>query len=447
MLKPSDAQGRGGEDSPFWLQRKWWKRTGSTTGGVFLGTLIAWIATVIAARDLGPASYGRVALALSVVGLISYFLDLTLEEAIVHHGSKLIAKRDAASLLGLLRAAFVVDALLGVVIFTGMVVAAGPISELAGGGVLTATFVRLAALGVFAMSVDRSTEAVLLLCGRPDVKAWAMTVTAVTRVAFVLVAVTRGGVESVLVAFAAANTVGATLQGWLAWKQAASFRTEATARPGWMRTWTGRLMAFGLHTSVATSVTAARQFLVPIILGRFQGAGAVGLISVAMAPVTAADISSSPIRMAIFPAQAELAGRGDVETLRRSVHLYTMAGLGLGIVGAIAGWLLLPVLIPAVYSDAFTEAVVPAQILLVAAVATLATGWSKKLPAAVGRPGLRTIVSLLELVLVVALLMILADEGVRGAAVALSASAVVISFAWLALLRKLLLPAVAPKDQ
>lgn len=40
-----------------------------------------------------------------------------------------------------------------------------------------------------------------------------------------------------------------------------------------------------------------------------------------------------------------------------------MAGHGRGVVGAIAGSLLLPVLIPAIYSDAFTKAVLPAQIL------------------------------------------------------------------------------------
>jgi O-antigen/teichoic acid export membrane protein len=415
---------------PFWRQTWWWKRTANTFGGVFAGTLIAWIATIIAARDLGPGGYGRVALAMSVVGLIAYFLDLTLEEAIVHHGSKLIAQRDDGGLLGLLRAAFAIDALLGAFVFIIMFGAAEPISKLTGAGELDATLVRLAALGVLVTSVDKSTEAVLLLRQRPDIKAWAMTISAATRVVFVLAAVTRGGPESVLVAFAAAGAVGASLQGWLAWQQLASLRDSAKATPGWLRTWTRRLLRFGLHTSVSTSVTASREFLVPLTVGRLLGPESVGLISVAMAPVAAADVASSPIRMSLFPVQAELAARGDFLALKRSVNLYALGGLGLGIIGAVAGWIYLPVLIPAIYSDAFTPAIVPAQILMIAAVATLANGWAKKLPAVVGRPAVRTYISLVELVLVFGLLMVLADRGVKGVAAALSISAVIVAAIW-----------------
>jgi O-antigen/teichoic acid export membrane protein len=63
--------------------------------------------------------------------------------------------------------------------------------------------------------------------------------------------------------------------------------------------------------------------------------------------------------------------------------------------------------------------------LLIAAVAQLCASWFKTLPAALGKPQLRTALTTLELMLMVALLLLLGPHGVEGAAIAYSATAVV----------------------
>jgi O-antigen/teichoic acid export membrane protein len=101
---------------------------------------------------------------------------------------------------------------------------------------------------------------------------------------------------------------------------------------------------------------------------------------------------------------------------------------------------LLPRLLPLLYGSSFDAAVRPARILLVAALAGLVVAWSKALPAALGRPGVRTGMSLLELALTVVALAALAGRGVTGVAVALSAVTVVSACAWWIVAWRMLAP-------
>jgi hypothetical protein len=54
-----------------------------------------------------------------------------------------------------------------------------------------------------------------------------------------------------------------------------------------------------------------------------------------------------------------------------------------------------------------------------------ACAWFKTLPAALGKPQIRTALALLELALMIALLVALAGQGSKGAAIAFSAATVV----------------------
>ena len=89
-----------------------------------------------------------------------------------------------------------------------------------------------------------------------------------------------------------------------------------------------------------------------------------------------------------------------------------------------------PWLLPVVYSDAFAPAVDAARILLPAAIATLAVAWAKALPAAAGRPEIRTWVSLGELAVTSVAVLLLGRRSAEGAALAISISTVVSGFLW-----------------
>jgi len=185
------------------------------------------------------------------------------------------------------------------------------------------------------------------------------------------------------------------------------------------------LIRFGFHTSITTSVAAASGALVPVLLGRLAGPTAVGLFRVSMFPVFVADSASGPIRIVLYPEQARLSAVGDHAQLRQAIRNHTLAALAVSLPVAVAGWFALPWLLPLLYSDTFDDAVLPARIMLIAAVARFSGAWFKTLPAALGKPELRTALALFELALMILLLIVLGGQGSDGAAIAFAATSVV----------------------
>jgi lipopolysaccharide exporter len=408
----------------FWRTRAWWRRAGRTAMAVYVATVLAFVATVVVARELGPAEFGTIVLAVGVATLFATFLDLTLEEAVIHHGYRALADGDAAGVLGLIRASLLLDIGIGLVVSGIVAVLAVPLADLASAGRLDPDLVRLAALVTLASTADSTMSAVLQVAGRPDLRGWAMAGTNLARLTGVLIALQLGAAQAVILAYAVGNAVGAAGQALVAWRLA---RRRWGAGAGTLRVPIRELVRFGFQTSVTTSVTAAYGALIPVVLGRVGGSTAVGLFRVALFPVLLVDAASGPIRLVLLPEQARLSAEGDIEQLRGSIRAHVLAALAVGLPFVAAAWFALPWLLPFIFSAQFEDAILPARILLIVALVHLVGAWFKTLPAAIGKPQLRTALSAFELVLMLTLLVVLGDNGAEGAAIALSVSAVAAS--------------------
>lgn len=406
------------QPAAFWTDRNWWRRAGSTSIAVWGAAAISLIAGIVAARELGPSGYGSVVLAIAVVVLVATVLDLTLEHATVHHGFRALTARDFGALRTLLRIALAVDLAIGLAVAMLILGLAGPLTDLIGGGELDPSLVRIAIVITFAQTVDGTTGAVLLLANRRELRGWVMFATSAIRLAGVLLAVnTGGGPEEVLAAFAVAAAAGAVIQGVLAWRVGWRHWRSTPARGG-IRESLGKLIPFGIYSSITTSVQGAQRSLIPVILGSLSGTGTVGIFTVALFPVTLASLASSPLRLLLFPEQARQAAEGDVDGLRRTIRGATKIGLAIALPAAVAGWFLLPMLLPALYSDQFDDAILPARILLIAAAAHLAVAWAKTFFPAIGRPAVQTAYEGAFAVLVVGGMALLARYESTGAAIA-----------------------------
>jgi O-antigen/teichoic acid export membrane protein len=437
----------------FWTSRAWWRRAGKTSIASWGSTVLALLGTVLAARALGPEDYGETALAIATATFVALFLDLALEEGVVHHGFRAIARGDTGALRSLLRTAFLFDLGIGVLLAASLVGLAGPLADVASGGELDPRLVQIAALMTLAATIDGTTGAVLLLAGRPDLRAWVMVGTNLARLLALLGAVQLGGPAPVVGAYALAAVVGAVIQGLVAWRVA--WREWSRAKPtGEARAWFRPLVTFGIHSSLTTSMLSVERSLVLVLLGALSGPTATGIFNIALLPISVMAFASAPIRLVLYPEQARLAAGGEIGSLRRTVRGYTAIGFAVGIPGAVAGWFLIPWLVPALFSEGFEEAVEPARILLIAAVFLLAVGWSKTLPAAIGEPQLRTALSALSAGIMLTLTVLLAPRyESSGAAIAYSAAAVSVSVVWWwwfrtghVLSEGLREPAVGPED-
>jgi O-antigen/teichoic acid export membrane protein len=417
----------------FWTRRAWWRMAGKTSLTLYASTVLSFVVTVVVARGLGVQDYGVVVLAVAVATFVSTFLDLALEEGVIYHGVRALAAGDVGGLRSLLRASLRFDAAVGVLIAALIVGFAAPIADVASDGRLNPDFIRIAALVTLAGTVDGTTGAVLLLVGRADLRAWTAVASQLTRLVSVLLVLwLGGGPGAVLAAYAAGAAAGAVLQLLLAWTF--GWRDWTKAEPSRRaRDWLRPLATFGVHTSLTTTLLGSERSLVPIILGALVGPAAAGVFNIALLPVTLVAIASAPIRLLVLPEQAKLAAANQIAVLRRTVHGNLVLGLVLGVPLALLGWFLMPWLIPTLFSDRFEAAVEPARILLIAAVAHLsASVWAKGLPAAIGKPQLRSAMSALFVVSVVGLTAALAPSyGVKGAAIGHTVGAVAPYMVWL----------------
>lgn len=421
--------------APFWRTREWWRRVGSTTLGLLASSILGLVATVIAARSLGPSVMGILVLALSTSAVVARFLDFTLEEALVHYGSRYLVDDDYAGLSALIRVALLFDILLGIVVAAATVLAAPLLSSLLTGNVVAPRLIQLAALIPLTSAMDGVTRAVLMLARKPQLFGWAQASASLLRLVAVSIAVSVGGVSSILIAYAVASLGGSLIQGVLAWR--IGLRSWSTQGPRRrlrhdVVEWAGRLARFGAFSSISTTVSSVSGSVASLALGRFSGARSVGLFSVALLPVTLAATGASPLRYALLPEQARLWAEGKIQLLRRAIRVYMGAAVLIGILAFVIGWFLLPWLVPALYSRRFSAAIFPAKILMTAAVASLAVGWGKTLAPAVGRPGTRALVNTVEFAMLVTLIVAFAGRGATGAAIAYSITQVVVAVVWVA---------------
>src|SRR3989442_3198902 len=441
----SDALARphGGGDEPapaapvkdageFWRSRRWLKAAGQLSLAAWASTVVAFLATIVAARALGPAGYGTVVLATAITAGIATFLDLSLEEAVVHHGAKAILAGDYGGLRSLLRTSLKLDIAVGVIVAALLAVFAAPLAHAVSKDALAPVLIQLGAIQTLISTIDTTTGASLLVVGRPQLRAFTLRASAVFRLAGTVVAVQLGGPEAVMIAYVLAALVGSAVQCVLAWRVAWRHWRRRSPQLGASPASARRLFSFGMHTSVSTSLASMQEYMFPVVLGALSGEAAVGIFRIALFPVTVADTVGGPLRLLVLPQQARMAAQARYRDLLRAMKAYTGVGLALGVPGCVAGWFALPWLIPHLYSGEFEGAVTPARILLIAALCHFAVGWSKSFYGAIGLPEFRSVITLFLVVINLSLLFAFGREGGTGAAVALSIGTVAASLTFVA---------------
>jgi O-antigen/teichoic acid export membrane protein len=434
------------DELSFWRTKRWWLRAGQTSAGLYVASALGFVSTLVAARVLGASGFGALELAVVAVTSVATLLDFSLEEAVMHHGARALARGDGAALRRLIRTSLGIDLAIGVAVLAVLTVAAPLVVDVVSDGDLAVALIRLAALEAFVVTLNGTTGALLIVCGRAHLRAWSSAVANAARLVAVLFAAAGGADPTgMLTGFVVGSAIGAAVQAFLAWNTGRS--TWHDSREGDVRAHeasAARLVTFGMHSSVTTTLVAVRYAAAFVLLGRTLGPGAVGVLAVALFPVTLADVASSPLRLLMIPEQATLAARGRPDVMWNGLVAYAKGSLAIGVTAAAIGWLLLPNLVPLLYGESYDAAIRPARILLVAAVTALVVAWSKALPAALGRPGVRTAMSAAELVVTIAALAIVAGGGVNGVAAALSVVSVVTACAWWIVARSILAPASAP---
>jgi O-antigen/teichoic acid export membrane protein len=410
-----------------------WRRA-ATAAGVYGAALVGFLATVIAARELGRTEFGLLALVIASTGFLQMLLDFTIDEALVKYGFRYVAREDFGRLRRLFRVAALVKVGGGLVGTAALLVLAPFADDLFGEQGLFVPLLIAAAVPLV-QSPEGLAGTVLLLRRRTDVRAAFLLVSMALRLAGLAIGASfalREAVIGIVVAQVAA-TLAVGTAGRIAFKRfpPAAQRPLAEDGPG--------LRRFVIQSTIGTGIGSARATFPVVLVGLVTGAAQVAYFRVAQAPQSAFASLSAPARLVLLTEQTHDFEHGRIDRLRAMLTRYMLGTTAaLAVVVPILWWQM-PAIVPAVYGGSeFAGAVDASRLILAAAAIQVVWGWTKSFPVSIGRPILRVIAQGIEVaVLIPALLVMAWLWGATGAAAAVVISSAVFAAVWTVFLLRL----------
>jgi len=409
------------------------RRRSATAAWIYAAVACGIVGTIVAARVLGRDDFGVFALALAAVGFFQILLDLTVEESLTKYGFRYVAAEDWGRLRRLFRQMLLLK-VLGGALATVILVALAPFADEIFGADGVGQALLAAALLPLVQCSENVGATALLLHSRYDLRGVYQAGSAGLRLLAIVIAAPLG-VTKTLVAMVVAQAIATgviSVVGLVALRRfpPAPARDLAEDVPG--------IRSFVLQSSVATGVISARTTLVPLVLGVVAGPTQVGLFRIAQTPQTGLAAASSPARLMMLTEQTRDWERGARASVLAGVRSYSKWAGALMVVAVPVFFLAMPWLIDVVFGTEYDGAVDAARVVLLAGALQFAMGWTKSLPVTIGRPRLRIVTHGLETLVAIPLVVILGAEwGATGAAVAVLASTVAFAAAWLAVIARL----------
>jgi O-antigen/teichoic acid export membrane protein len=417
-----------------------WRRS-ATAIGVYTATVLGFLTTVVATRELGTHDYARFAAVVAATGFFQLLLDLTIEEALVKYGFRYTE----GELWGRLRRLFEVALAVKVVggLLAGLaLVALAP----AAAAIWSTEDVLVPMLLAASIPLLQAPEGVaagaLILRGRYDVRGAFLAVAMVARLVGLAIGCrygVAGGVAGMALAQAAATAAicVAGLAAFRRFPQAAADPLAGDVRP---------LRSFIFRSTIASSLVSARGTLGTALMPLVSPLVQTAYFRNAQAPATGFSALSAPARLVLLTEQTRDFEAGRQDRMYAMLRRYVVGTSLLMLVAVPLLWWLMPFLMGVAYGSDFREhASDAARLVLVAAALQLVWGWSKSFPVSIGRPGLRVLAHAVEIAVFVPLLLVLAAKwGATGGAAATLASTAAFCALWTVLLVRVRTAAPVP---
>jgi O-antigen/teichoic acid export membrane protein len=405
--------------------RLFWRRS-STALGIYLSALLGFAATIVAARRLGLTDFGVFALVMASVGFFQTLLDLTVEEAVTKYGFRYSTAERWGRLRRLFARALAFKGTGAVLAGVALVIMA-PLSEEIFGTEGLAVPLLVAALLPLAQAPEGLAGTALILRGRYDIRSAFLALSMALRLAAIAIG-TNDGVTETMVLIVVAQVIATLAVGAAG---LAAFRRFPAAEAEALDEDSPAIRTFVLQSSLATGVVSLRTTLTPMLLGTVASVAQVGALRAALAPQQALASLSAPARMILLTEQTRDWERGEHAKVLAGVRRYSAGAAVLMAVLLVPLLIWMPELVAWAFGDDFASAANAARIVLVAAVLQFVFGWTKSFPVSIGRPHLRVVTHGVETIVLVPLVLVLGAEwGATGAAVAVLASTIVFCLHW-----------------
>jgi O-antigen/teichoic acid export membrane protein len=415
-------------------KRLLWRRS-ATAAGTYGSVALGVLATLAAARQLGPHAFGVFTVVLVAANFFQILLDLTVEEAMVKFGYRYKTAERWGRLRRLYGRGLALKTL-GGLLAAAVILILAPFADSIFGSDNLLEPMLIASLLPIALIPESLSGAVFVLAGRYDIRGGFLVVTQAFRLAGIAVGAHYGVTETivglVLGQAAASLLVGAaSLSFFRRFPHAPSEPLDEDRRG---------IIRFVVQSSIATGLVSLRGTIVPLLLGtKFVASETdAGYFRVAQAPQTGLAALTSPVRLIMLTEQTRDWEAGSTDTVFASVRRFSLAALTLMVLTVPPMFVFMPDLIRLVFGSNYAPATDAARLMLLAGAIQLVLAWTKSLPVSIGRPGLRILTHGIETLVVIPLVIVLGRiwEATGAAAATLIATGV-FAAVWLVALERI----------
>ena len=402
-----------------------WRRS-ATALGLYGSVALGFLASIVAARRLGPIEYGHFTLAIFAAGFLQVLLDLTVEEAMIKYGFRYTTAARWGRLRHLYRRAMVLKTLGALLAAIGLAIVAPFADPLFNSDGLQTPFL-LAALLPLSYIPEAPAGAALVLTGRYDVRAAYTLLTQLLR-AIGLVIGARYGVTEAVLGLVLGQIAGSVAVGRAA---VSVFRRFPAADPEPLGEDRDEIVRFVIRSSVGSGIVSLRTAVTPLLLGAVSVPAQVGYFRAGQAPLTGLTALTAPARLVLITEQTRDWEAGAGARVFAGLRRYSLTALVAMIVSVPFLYWWMPTLIRLVFTDKYAPASDAARLMLLAGAVGLVFAWTKSLPVSVGRPELRIATHGIETVVLIPLVLVFGSIwDATGAAAAVLVATVVFALAW-----------------
>ncbi len=411
-----------------------WRRS-ATAIGVYVATILGFLTTVVATRELGLDDYARFAAVFAAATFFQQLLDLTIEEALVKFGFRYVESGKWGRLRRLFEVALAFK-LLGGLLAAALLIALAPFAHQiwhVQGGVFVP--MALSSLIVIAQAPEKVAAGAIILRGRYDIRGAFLAVSMGLRLAGLAVGC-QWGVTGAILGIALAQVVATLAISAAGIAAYLRFPRSGTAPIGED---VPAVRRFLVSSTLSSSLDSARATLATSLVPTVAPIQQTAYFRNAQAPATGLAAFSGPVRLVMLTEQTRDFEAGRHAQVTAMLRRYMVSASLLMLVAVPVFWWLMPFLIGLAYGAEYrAHATTAARLILLVGALQLIWGWTKSFPVSIGRPGLRVVVQSIEIAIFVPLLLVFASHwGATGAAGAMLVSTSVFCLVWTVLLFRL----------
>jgi O-antigen/teichoic acid export membrane protein len=402
-----------------------WRRS-ATALGLYGSVALGFLASIVAARRLGPDQYGLFTLAIFAAGFLQVLLDLTVEEAMIKYGFRYTTSARWGRLRWLYRRALVLKTLGALLAAVALTIVAPFADSLFNADGLRTPFL-LAALLPLSYIPEAPAGAALVLTGRYDVRAGYTLVTQLLR-AIGLVVGSRYGVDEAVLGLVVGQVAGSLAVGRAA---VTVFHRFPAAPPEPLGEDRSEIVRFVIRSSVGSGIVSLRTAIVPLLLGAVSVPRQVGYFRAGQAPLTGLTALTAPARLILITEQTRDWESGAPQRVFTGLRRYSLTAFVAMVVSVPFLYWWMPTLIRIVFTDKYEPATDAARLMLLAGAVGLVFAWTKSLPVSVGRPELRIATHGIETLVLIPLVLVFGSIwDATGAAAAVLIATTVFALTW-----------------